>query len=65
MKIEIKNEIRKMTRIAGSHFGIIRHLITAKHPDIDFAEYKNYTLSLLDKKLKNVESKIKASVRYQ
>lgn len=61
----IKNQIRKIVRKPGSHIGVVRHLIISNNPEVNFEEYKEFTETLITKKLKNTESKIRASVRYQ
>ncbi len=65
METQIKAQIKKMVKNNGSHIGVIRHLISANNPSINFEDYKEFTASLLSKKLSNVKSSIRASVRYQ
>lgn len=65
MTNKIKAQIRKMVKSNGSHIGVIRCLITANNYGVDFEDYKEFTTSLLSKKLANVQSTIRASVRYQ
>jgi peptide subunit release factor 1 (eRF1) len=65
MKTQIKAQIKKLVKSNGSHIGVIRHLITANNPEVNFEDYKEFATSLLSKKLSNVKSSIRASVRYQ
>ena len=65
METQIKVQIKKLVNGNGSHIGVIRHLITNNNPGINFEDYKEFTTSLLSKKLSNVKSSIRASVRYQ
>ncbi len=65
MTNQIRAQIRKLVKSNGSHIGVIRNLISANNPSINFEDYKEFTASLLSKKLSNVKSSIRASVRYQ
>lgn len=57
----VKREIRKIVKRNGSHFGIVKRLITEQF-DVDFNDYAEFTNQCIDKKLKNVETKIRAKV---
>jgi hypothetical protein len=64
MEAQVKKEIRKIVRRNGSHFGIVKRLITEQF-DVDFNNYAEFTNQCIDKKLSSVETKIRANVRYQ
>lgn len=65
MKTKIKNEIKKIVKRNGSHLGVVKHIITTNFEDVNFEDYKDFTNNLITKKIKNTESTIRASVRYQ
>lgn len=65
MKTQIKNEIKKIVKRPGSHLGVVKHIVTTNFEDVNFEEYAEFTKNLITKKMKNTESKIRASVRYQ
>ena len=65
METSVKNQIKKLVKNNGSHFGVVKHIITSANQNIDFDLYKDFTIDLFNKKYKNVESKIRANIRYQ
>jgi hypothetical protein len=64
MKNQVKSEIRKIVKRQGSHLGVVKRVISENFNDINFDDYKEFTISLIDKKMKNTKSTIRASVRF-
>jgi hypothetical protein len=64
MKTEVKNQIAKIVKNTGSHLGVVKHIITTNNQDVDFDEYIDFTNNLFNNKFKNVESKLRAGIRF-
>ena len=64
MKNQVKSEIRKIVKRQGSHLGVVKRVISENFNDVNFEDYKEFTISLIDKKMKNTKSTIRASVRF-
>ena len=65
MTTEIKKEIKKIVKRKGSHIGVVKHIITSTFENVNFEDYKEFTLSAISDKLNKTESKLRAGIRYQ
>ena len=65
METTIKNQIKKIVKTKGSHIGVVKNIITTSNPGVDFNLYTDYTKTLINKKLSNVESTIRKNIRFQ
>jgi len=61
----VKNKIKKLVKIQGTHLGAVKHQILREFEFIDFDLYLDFTKNEINKKNKRVESSIKSSIRYQ
>ena len=61
----IKNQIKVIVRIKGSHLGIIKHLIEKNNPSVNFEDYKDFANQLIKNKFGKVETKLREGIRYQ
>ena len=65
MKTEVKNQIKKIVKINGSHLGVVKNIIKTNNPDVDFDLYIDYTNGLFNKKFNNVKTSIRKNIRFQ
>jgi len=65
METVIKNQIKKIVKRNGAHFGVVKNIITSNNPDVDFGLYTEYVNGLFNKKFSNVQTSIRKNIRFQ
>lgn len=62
---EVKKLITKEFKKVGSHLGTVKAALEMQYPNVEWAEYREFAKEVEQKKYANVETKIRASVRFQ
>lgn len=62
---EVKKLIKKEFKKVGSHLGTVKAALEMQYPNVEWSEYREFAKEVEQKKYANVETKIRASVRFQ
>ena len=65
MNTVIKKFVTKELKKVGSHLGTVKAAFENQYPNYNFVDYKEFAQKIIDKRYANVETKIRASVRFQ